>query len=288
MEKTKTVQQEKKIKFSDLTQIFREHRHFGRQTFVLAKNELVKMYKGAILGPFWAVVKPLFQLFIYWFAFEFGIRGGGSRDMHGVTFFVFLMVGFIPWFFISDTIVNGSKSIRNNRQFVTKVSFPVSIIMTYTTLAKLFVHIFLMVLCYIYLVCTGYTPNIYNLQFFFYCPLMFIFFVMLLWSTAPMSAFSKDFESLIVAVMSGFFWISGIMNISYEIENDFVRHLMLVNPITFFVNGYRKTFLNAEWYNEWFFENQTELLIFVAELVFIYLIGVYNYSRLRKRLPDVL
>lgn len=288
MAKTKTTGKEKKIQWSDLTQILREHRHFGRQTFVLAKNELIKTYKGAILGPFWAVVKPLFQLFIYWFAFEYGIRGGGNRDMHGVSFFVFLMVGFIPWFFISDTITGGSKSIRSNRQFVTKVSFPVSIIMTYTTLAKLFVHLFLMALCYIYLLCTGYTPSIYNLQFFFYCPLMFLFFLMLLWSTAPMSAFSKDFESLIMSIMSGLFWLSGVMNISYEINNDFVRRMMLLNPITFFVNGYRKTFLNAEWYNQWFFENQTELLIFVCELVFIYMIGVYNYSRLRKRLPDVL
>lgn len=284
----KTVQQEKKIRFSDFTQIFREHHHFGRQTFIMAKNELVKMYKGAILGPLWAVMKPLFQLFIYWFAFEYGIRGGGDRDMHGVSFFVFLMIGFIPWFFISDTIVNGSKSIRSNRNFVTKVSYPISTVMTYTTLAKFFVHLFLMALCYIYLLCTGYTPNIYNLQFFFYCPMMFIFFVMLLWSTAPMSAFSKDFENLIVVVMSGMFWFSGVMNISYEIKNDFVRHLMHLNPITFFVNGYRKAFVNADYYNEWFFENHNEFLIFAIELVIVYLLGVYNYSRLRKRLPDVL
>ena len=41
------------------------------------------------------------------------------------------------------------------------------------------------------------TPSVYNLQFFFYCPLMVIFFVALTWSTAPMAAFSKDFEKYI-------------------------------------------------------------------------------------------
>ena len=78
-----------------------------------------------------------------------------------------------------------------NMQFVTKVSFPVSTIMTFTAIARLMVHIFLAVIMYIILVCSGYMPSVYNLQFFLYCPLMFMFFVALTWSTAPMAAFQR-------------------------------------------------------------------------------------------------
>lgn len=81
--------------------IFREHRHFGEQIFLLAKNELIKTYKGAVIGPFWAVVKPIFTLFVYWFAFDVGLRsaGGvkvlvnGSVETYGR--FIFMLVGFI-------------------------------------------------------------------------------------------------------------------------------------------------------------------------------------------------
>ena len=296
-------------------QIFKEHQGFGKQIMLLAKNELIKKYKGAVIGPLWSVVKPLFTLFVYWFAFEVGLKSAGNVKVifpelgkAGGTYeysrFLFMLIGFIPWFFINESIVQGAKSIRENRQFVNKVSFPVSTIMTYTSVARLYVHIFLLGLMYLYItfvggtykipgmeeaVTSGITPSIYNLQILFYMPLMFIFFLVLSWSTAPMSAFSRDFENMIVSVMSGIFWLSGIIYDSYllvgkELPSDFIRHAMLLNPINFFANGYRNCFL----YHRWFWDYKTELFVFLAELLVIFALGIFNYNRLRKRLPDVL
>ena len=294
-------------------QIAKEHHHFGKQILLLAKNELIKKYKGAVIGPLWSVVKPLFTLFVYWFAFSIGLKGAGNVKVifpelghAGGVFeyerFLFMLVGFIPWFFINESIVQGAKSIRENRQFVTKVSFPVSTIMTYTSVARLYVHIFLTGLMYLYLVLIGgkmtlpsgealaggISPSVYNLQILFYMPLMFIFFLALSWSTAPMSAFSRDFENMIVSVMSGIFWLSGIIYDSYlltgNLKYDWIRKIMLFNPINFFANGYRNCFI----YNRWFWEYKTELYVFLAELLFIIILGIFNYNRLRKRLPDVL
>ena len=295
-------------------QIFKEHQGFGKQILMLAKNELIKKYKGAVIGPLWSVVKPLFTLFVYWFAFEIGLKSAGNVTVifpelgkTGGTFeysrFLFMLIGFIPWFFINESIVQGAKSIRENRQFVNKVSFPVSTIMTYTSVARLYVHIFLTALMYLYItfiggtvklpgaeeVTAGITPSIYNLQILFYMPLMFIFFLALSWSTAPMSAFSRDFENMIVSVMSGIFWLSGIIYDSYLLTGKnppptWIRHAMLCNPINFFANGYRNCFL----YNRWFWEYKTELIIFLIELALVIALGIFNYNRLRKRLPDVL
>ena len=129
-------------------------------------------------------------------------------------------------------------------------------------------------------------PSWYNLQFFFYCPLMFFFFLALTWTTAPMAAFSKDFESLVVSIMTGIFWLSGIMYDSYDPKHfgGFVKYIMLANPVNFFVNGYRNTFL----IHRGFWVYKTELVIFAVELIGITLLGIYNYNRLRKKLPDVL
>ena len=279
-------------------QIFKEHRGFGKQILLLAKNELIKTYKGAVIGPFWAVIKPAFTLFVYWFAFSVGIRSAGDVEVfingeYVDTFqrFTFMLVGFIPWFFINDGITQGAKSIRLNRQFVTKVSFPVSTIMTYTAVARLYVHLFLTAIMYVIVAFTnGVGVSIYNLQFFLYCPLMFIFFVVLTWSTAPMSAFSRDFENMIVSIMSGIFWLSGVIYNSYDMDSILIfgkpilKYVMLLNPINFFANGYRNTFL----YERWFFEYPLELTIFLIEFAIILVLGIYNYNRLRKTLPDVL
>ena len=143
-------------------QIPREHRGFGKQTIMLAKEDLLKTYKGAVIGPLWALVKPVFQLFVYWFAFSI-LRGSSSKEM-GVEYFLFIMSGFVPWFFMSDCIGRGSRSIADNRQFVNKVSFPVSVIMTYTTISKFYIHIFLLSLTYMYItIFGGIAPSIYNL-----------------------------------------------------------------------------------------------------------------------------
>lgn len=275
-------------------QIAKEHRHFGKQILLLAKNELIKTYKGAVIGPFWAVIKPAFTLFVYWFAFTCGIKNlgdGVSVTMSGIQIgnfdrFTFMLVGFIPWFFITDSITLGAKSIRLNRQFVTKVSFPVSTIMTYTAVARLYIHLFLSALMYVYLVfISGISPSVYNVQFFFYCPLMFMFFVVLTWSTAPMSAFSRDFENMIVSIMSGIFWLSGVIYSSYNFDdNRVLKWLMMLNPINFFANGYRNAFL----YHRWFFEYPLEIIVFFIEFAVIIALGIFNYNRLRKTLPDVL
>lgn len=287
-------------------QIAKEHKGFSKQIFLLAKNELIKKYKGAIIGPFWAVVKPLFTLFVYWFAFDIGLRKAGSvhvvfedgTDLGTYSRFLFMLVGFIPWFFIQDSILQGSRSIILNKQFVTKVSFPVSTIMTFTQVSRLYVHLFLSGLMYIYLcfvggtykmpgaetVTGGITPSVYNLQYFFYTPLMFAFFLVFIWSTAPMAAFSRDFENMIISIMSGVFWLSGIVYDTYGLENEVLRRIMLVNPITFFANGYRNTFL----YHRWFWQYPTEFIVFIIEFIVLIALGIFNYNRLRKKLPDVL
>ncbi len=271
-----------------LSNIISEHRGFGKQIFKLAKTELIKTYKGSALGPLWAVVKPSFQLFVYWFAFSVGIKKMGEvavtingTELH-FTRFLFMLVGLVPWFYISESITHGAKTIRANKQFVTKVNFPVSTIMTYTALSRLFIHLILTALMYIF-VLFAWGPSWYNLQIFFYMPIMFLFFVFLSWSTAPMSAFSPDFENAVMSFMTGVFWLSGIIYDSYDLPQP-LDTIMLFNPVNFFVNGYRNCFL----YNRPFFEYKTELVIFLAEFAIVFFLGVFNYNRLRKKIPDVL
>ena len=274
---------------NSITSIFKEHKGFGKQIFLLAKNELIKTYKGAVIGPGWAVVKPAFTIFVYWFAFSVGIKSMrtmhvnlGTHEPFSIDFFTFMFIGIIPWFFIQDSIIQGAKTLRTNRQFITKVKFPVSTILTYTGLSRLYVHLMLVLIMYVY-VFFAIGPNWYNLQFFFYCPMMFLFFLALSWSTAPMSAFSKDFESLIVSIMSGIFWLSGIMYDSYSFQEP-LKFIMLLNPINFFANGYRNCFL----YHRPFWYYKTEFVIFLVEFVVVFALGIFNYNRLRKKLPDVL
>ena len=270
-------------------QIIKEHKGFWGQIIRLAKNELIKTYKGAVIGPMWAVVKPSFTLFVYWFAFALGFKKAGDVDViiNGSTVvfdrFIFMLVGFIPWFFINDSIIHGMKSIRVNRHFVTKISFPVSTIMTYTLLSKLYVQF---LLCAIMLVIVGMAVGLsaYAFQLLLILPVMFLFFLFLSWSTAPMGAFSMDFDNMVMSIMSGIFWLSGVIYNSYDMGYKALNTVMLFNPINFFANSYRKAVL----YDQFIWNNPLELGIFLGEFLLVFILGAYNYNRLRKRIPDVL
>lgn len=283
-----TVISKNKFDFFGLTSILKEHKGQKKKIFLLSINELKKKYKGAALGSVWALIKPTFTLFILWFAFSVGLkRNGGVHFInHKYPQFIFMLTGYVPWFYISECIIGGSRSIRSNKQFVTKLSFPVSNIMTFTSLSGLYVHFLLCIIMYIVLLLFGFGPSIYNLQFFYYCAMMYLFFLVLSWATAPLSAFSKDFENLINSIITGLFWLSGALWNTYDIKPNWVKTLMYFNPINYFVNGYRKSFLSDTFM---FSSNYTtETLVFYAELIFMIFLGAHTYKKFRKILPDVL
>ena len=113
---------------------------------------------------------------------------------------------------------------------------------------------------------------------------MFLFFLFLSWSTAPLGAFSMDFDNMVMSIMSGIFWLSGVIYNSYDMGNKALNTVMLFNPINFFANSYRKAVL----YDQFIWNNPLELGIFLGEFLLVFILGAYNYNRLRKRIPDVL
>ena len=59
----------------------------------------------------WAFIKPMVTIFVYWFAFSYGIRSGG--DVDGYPFFLWLIAGFVPWFYMSEMITQGAGCMRS-------------------------------------------------------------------------------------------------------------------------------------------------------------------------------
>lgn len=262
--------------------IFKENFKFFKQTIKLSINHLKKTYKGAALGPLWAVIKPGFLIFVYWFTFKFGLRKSG--DVSGHPFVLWLIIGNLPWVYISDAIRGGASAIRSNKHFVTKMPFPVSTIMSFVNLSNLYVHIILLGIVAIIALCSGYKIDIYWIQMFYYIPMMFLFFTALSWITAPLSAVSKDFLNLVKTIIRGLFWFSGILWDAYSMEPGPIQALVLMNPINYFVNGYRNIFL----YKKWFFEIPFETVSFLILLSMTILIGSKVYNRLRTYISDVL
>ena len=246
----------------------------------LSKIDLIKTYKGARLGWFWAVFNPAFKIFVYYFTLIVGLKS--SKIVFGYPYFLWLISGIVPWFFIKDIINSGSECIKKYSYLVTKINFPASIIPTFCTLSRFYLHIFLMIIVFvIFLFNQSLTIYIIQLPIYILLMLIFIYFLCLLLST--LSAISKDFYNLVKTTVFGIFWLSGII---WDIATmpEWVQHILYFNPVTFIINGYRNCFIK----HIWFFEEPFSLLCFLSITILIAILSLVIYNKLKKDIPDLL
>lgn len=262
--------------------IIEEHRSYKPQIFMLAKSDLVKTYRGSALGWSWAVIKPTITLFVFWFAFSIGLRHG--HDIAGYPFFLWLVAGFLPWFYMQELITGGAGCIRKYSHLVTKMRFPISIIPTYVNLSHLYTHFALLGISIVLFMCFGYMPDIYMLQIPLYMLMMFAFFTV--WSLlgGMLSAISKDFQNLVKAFSSAIFWMSGIIYNVEDIETTWIRVMLKFNPVTVISSGYRRAFV----YKKWFWQDKVSLACFSITFLLFAVAALWAYRKLRKEIPDVL
>ena len=259
-----------------------EHLLYRKQILKLAKSDLVKTYRGSALGWSWAFIKPMVTIFVYWFAFSYGIRSGG--DVDGYPFFLWLIAGFVPWFYMSEMITQGAGCMRSNRHLITKMKFPISVIPTFTSLSKLTIHLILMAVTIVIFIAFGHMPDKYFLQLPLYMLMMFIFFTFWGLFAGMLSAISKDFLNLVKSFTTAIFWMSGIIYNVNNIETQWIRTVLQFNPVTIIASGYRHVFTDKTW----FFEEPTEIRNYLIILAVMVLLSAWAYEKLHKYMADVL
>lgn len=269
-------------KMQNLINILKEHIEYRHQILKLAKADLNKTYRGAALGWSWAVIKPTVTIFVYWFAFSIGLRM--AKDVGEYPFFLWLLAGVVPWFYMSEMITGGAESIRKYSYLVTKMKFPISTIPTFVNISKFMVHLVLLIIMIIIFVLFGFKPDVYILQLPFYMIVMFAFFNLWGLFASLLAAISKDFLNLVKAFVSAIFWLSGIIWNADTVTIPWLRRFLNLNPVTFIVNGYRNCFINKIWFWE-----QPKRIGYVAIFLTVMLIlSLWSYRKLRKEIPDVL
>lgn len=267
---------------STLINICKEHIEYKKQIFKLAKADLLKTYRGAALGWAWAIIKPIVTIFVYWFAFRIGLRA--SSEVNGYPYFLWLVAGVVPWFYMSEMITGGTDAIRRYSYLVTKMKFPVATISTFVNISKFIIHALLIYIVIVLFRIFGYSIDIYYLQIPFYMLLTFIFFELWGLISAPLGAISKDYANLVKAFLTAVFWLSGILFNPENIKNVMIRKILRINPVTYLINGFRNSFINKIW----FWEQPKRLLYFAIICLVMLLIGLRIYKKLRKEIPDVL
>jgi lipopolysaccharide transport system permease protein len=89
--------------------------------YFLTKRELQVRYKQSFFGISWAVLQPLIYGFVFALFFGVVVEVPTPGD---IPYAVFAVAGLVPWLFTAQAIQNGSTSLVQDADLISKVYFP--------------------------------------------------------------------------------------------------------------------------------------------------------------------
>lgn len=84
----------------------------------LVIRDLKVRYKNSVLGILWSLLNPLLMTIVFTVVFTLLLRNDTPN------YPVFFMVAYLPWSFLSESIMGGTFSIVGNAHLIKKVYFP--------------------------------------------------------------------------------------------------------------------------------------------------------------------
>ncbi|MCU0094803.1 ABC transporter permease [Bacillus cereus] len=248
----------------------------------LSLYELKQQYAASTLGVIWVFLNPLTQILVYWLVFGLGIRGGAPVE--GVPFFVWMICGIIPWFFINSSIIQGSNSIYAKLNAVSKMNFPLSVIPTYVILSQLYTHMILLGVLLIIIVCIK-GVSFLSIIGLIYCIFStFCFLIALAFITSTISTISRDIHLFIQSITRMLFYLTPVLWKPSEHMSGAFAFLMKANPFYYVIEGYRLSLLHGDISFIW----SLYTLYFWGIAIILFVIGSMFHIRFRKQFVDYL
>lgn len=247
----------------------------------LSLNDFKVKYAGSYLGITWAFVQPIVTILVYWFVFQYGLRSSSPEE--GVPFVLWFMTGLVPWFFFSEAINNGTNSFVEYSYLVKKVKFKISILPIVKIISSFYVHVVFVAFLFILYIIGKVQLSLYMIQIVYYCFCMTALTMAIVYSTSALVVFFKDLSQVINIFLQVGMWMTPILW-SYTILSDKMLFLMKLNPMFYIVEGYRDSFIGRAW----FFEKYFQTMYFWCFTLFLFILGMYLFKKLKPHFSDVL
>lgn len=262
----------------DLMQLWRQKRNI----FTLIRSDFTQNHVSSYFGFAWALIGPVVSLTVMALVFQFGLKISPSGK--GISFVPWLTCGMVPWYYFAEGLQSGAGSVVSYGFLVKKAVFRISYLPFIRLCSVAIIHFSLMVLLLCIAMFYGYAPSLYWLQWLYYFPLMYLFLLGMSWVTSALSVFVPDVGNFLGVVLSLGFWVTPIVWNASMLPVEY-HWVFTVNPAYYIIQGYRETFLEAQWFWQRPF---AEHAVFFTWLATALGIGAFTFKKLRPHFADVL
>ncbi len=210
----------------------------------LIVRDLKVRYKNSALGVLWSLLNPLFMAIVFSLVFRQAF-GGDLRQ-----YYVFFLVGIMPWNFFNAGVMSGTTSLLQNASLIKKVNFPRELLPTAAVLSNMVNFLFAFIILLIFLFASGLGLTIHALWVPFLLITQIIFILGLALFLGSINVFYRDVLMILDIVMLGWFFLTPVF---YPFEQfDSMAPLVLfgmsfepsqvmrwLNPMASIIDGYR-------------------------------------------------
>ena len=253
----------------------RELWRYHELLYFLSWRDIKVQYKQTVLGPAWAVLRPVANLVVFSVVFGklVGIPSGG------VAYPIFVYAGLLPWMFFSTSVVSSSNSLLSHAHLLSKIYFPrvllpaASISSSLVTFGVNFgIYVFLMIW---YAQAPGLTVLL--------LPLLVVLASMTAlgvgYLLAGLAVIYRDIRFLVPSMVQLWMYLSPVIYPVTLVPEPY-RRLLVLNPMTGIIGGFRATLLNQP-VDFWSlgFSTVFALMVFV--------VGLCVFHRTERRFADV-
>jgi len=246
----------------------------------LTKREFVSRYIGTLAGVLWAIIHPLFTIMVFWFIFSVGFKVTGPSE---IPFLLYFVTGYAPWLMFSEVLIISTNGARGNLVLIKKTTFPSEVLpFVYMGAASITHAIFLIII--IMLMFFYSVPfSFYIVQVFYYYIVLCFFLIGLCWILSAANVFHRDVGQAIGIIINFWFWLTPIIWVKEIIPSNY-QWLIFINPMTYIIEGYRKSLL----YQESLFLDFPVTIYFLSLSALSFAMGALIYKRLKLEFADAI
>jgi lipopolysaccharide transport system permease protein len=244
--------------------------------WVLASRDVRVRYKEAVLGAAWAVIRPVTTMVI--FSVIFGAFAHVPSD--GLPYPVFVFAGLLPWTFFSNAVATSGQSLVGAGHLVSKVYFP-RLIIPLASCGAAFVDFVVSTAILLAMMAwygVGWTAHLLA------APLLVValFIAMLGVGTllAALTVAYRDFTHLTPFILQVWMYVTPVI-FPVTVVPMHWRWLLLLNPMTGVVDGFRSAFLARP-----FDVQAIGASMLVSAVVFA--VGIAYFEKVERRFADII
>ncbi len=199
----------------------------------LVKRDLRGRYKGSFFGFLWNFINPLCQIVVYIIVFSNIFRNDIDK------YYVFLVVGMMPWNFFSESLGQGSGCIVHQADMTKKIYFPREVL-PLSTVTSRFVNMCLtFIVMFIIIAVSGIGFSLNALK---WLPIIMLGeYLIALGLTTLLSAITvyfRDIEHITGVILMAWIWATPIMYNANSIDG-WVSEALRFNPMAYVIHAYQ-------------------------------------------------